>query len=98
VGIDFDGVLAYNPFRVIRAPVTFVKRKILHEHKTHFYVPKTDAERFVWAILHESSILPADGTALLQELVDEKKIEAHLVTARYGYLQKIFSDGLKVMI
>jgi uncharacterized HAD superfamily protein len=87
VGIDFDGVLAYNPFRVIRAPVTYVKRNLLGQHKTRFYIPKTSAEKFVWGILHESSIFPAQGVDLLKSLVKERKIEAHLVTARYSFLQ-----------
>lgn len=88
VGIDFDGVLAYNPLRVGRAPVTFVKRKIFGAKKTHFYIPQTPLEKFVWTILHESSVFPATGVGLLRELVEENKIEAHLVTARYGFLQK----------
>lgn len=87
VGIDFDGVLAYNPFRVVRAPITYVKRNILGENKTRFYVPKTPLERIVWAVLHESSVFPAQGVDLLRTLVKEKKIEAHLVTARYSFLQ-----------
>jgi len=88
VGIDFDGVVAYNPFRIARAPVTYVKKKIFGERKTHFYIPKTGLERFVWTILHESSVFPAIGTDLLKQMVARKQIEAHLVTARYSFLQK----------
>ncbi len=88
VGIDFDGVLAYNPFRIGRAPVTYVKRKILGERKTKFYIPQTGIERFIWTVLHESSVFPAIGVDLLRQLTQEKKIEAHLVTARYSFLQK----------
>ena len=95
VGIDFDGVLAYNPFRVARAPITYVKRKILGERKTHFYIPKTELEKFIWTILHESSVFPAIGADLLRDLTREKKIEAHLVTARYSFLQKNLYDWLK---
>lgn len=95
VGIDFDGVLAYNPFRVARAPVTYVKRKILGERKTHFYIPKTDLEKFIWTILHESSVFPAVGIDLLKRLTEEKKIEAHLVTARYSFLQQNLHKWLK---
>lgn len=88
VGVDFDGVLAYNPFRVIRAPVTYVKRNIFKNKKTQFYIPKTDVEKLVWAILHESSIFPAKGVGLLKERVQQGEIEAHLVSARYSFLQK----------
>jgi hypothetical protein len=95
VGVDFDGVLAYNPFRVIRAPVTFVKRKVFKNRKTYFYIPKTDAEKFIWAILHESSILPAQGVDLLKEKVAQGEIEAHLVSARYSFLQENLYAWLK---
>lgn len=88
VGIDFDGVLAYNPFRIVRAPVTLVKRKLLGSRETKFYIPQTDPERLIWALLHESSVFPAKGTGLLRTLVAQKKIQAHLVTARYGFLQR----------
>jgi hypothetical protein len=87
VGIDFDGVLAYNPFRVIRAPITAVKRNIFGEKNTRFYVPQTPPEKLLWTILHESSIFPAQGVSLLKQLVEEEQIEAHLVTARYSFLQ-----------
>jgi hypothetical protein len=95
VGIDFDGVLAYNPFRVVRAPVTYVKRKILRQKTTRFYIPQTGVEKALWTILHESSIFPAKGVHLLKELVREKKIDAHLVTARYSFLQKHLYEWLK---
>lgn len=88
VGIDFDGVLAYNPFRIARAPVVYIKRKLLGAKKTKFYIPTTGFEKFIWTILHESSILPAIGTELLRELVRSKYFEAHLVTARYSFLQQ----------
>ena len=39
-----------------------------------------------WEILHESSIFPAKGVDLLKKLVNDEKIEAHLVTARYSFL------------
>jgi hypothetical protein len=88
IGVDFDGVLAYNPFRVIRAPVTFIKRNVFKSKKTHFYIPQNDAEKFIWAILHESSVFPAIGVELLKERIEKGEIEAHLVSARYSFLQK----------
>jgi hypothetical protein len=87
VGIDFDGVLAYNPFRVIRAPITFVKRNVFKNKKTEFYIPQNGIERTVWKVLHESSIFPAQGVGRLQRMVDDGIIEAHLVTARYSFLR-----------
>lgn len=87
VGIDFDGVLAYNPFRIFRAPVTSFKRHFLGMKKTRFYIPKSKPEKFIWEILHESSVFPAIGVDLLKTLVTQKQIEAHLVTARFRFLQ-----------
>ncbi len=86
VGFDFDGVIAYNPFRLIRSPVTFVKRNIFGSRKLKFWYPKRRWQQIFWTILHESSIFPAKGTGLLAQLIEEKKIEAHLITARYSFL------------
>lgn len=86
VGLDFDGVVAYNPFRVCRAPLTFLKRNILGAKKLNFWYPKEKWQQIFWKILHDSSIFPAKGIDLLKELVGDKQIEAHLVTARYSFL------------
>lgn len=94
IGIDFDGVLAYNPFRVIRAPITFIKKNVLKDKKTSFYIPENEVERFIWKILHESSVFPAKGVSLLKQAVEEGTIEAHLVTGRYSFLQKNLYDWL----
>lgn len=88
VAVDFDGVLAYNPFRVVRAPITAIKRRFLGNRKTSFHIPQTLLERTVWTILHESSVFPAHGKGYLESLVMSNKIEAHLVTARYSFLQE----------
>ena len=88
VGVDFDGVLAYNPFRIARSPVVYVKRKLFGVKKTQFFIPTTGLEKFIWTILHESSVFPAIGTGLLRDLVESNHIEAHLVTARYSFLQQ----------
>jgi len=86
VGLDFDGVVAYNPFRIIRPIVAFVKSKIFGANKLVFWYPKARWQQIYWAILHESSIFPAKGIDLLKDLVDKGYIEAHLVTARYSFL------------
>ena len=41
----------------------------------------------LWSLLHESSIFPAMGVPLLEQLVVDGVVEAHLVTARYSFLQ-----------
>lgn len=86
VGLDFDGVVAYNPFRVGRPLVAFVKKQFFGVKKLRFWYPQKKWQQIFWIILHESSVYPANGVDLLQELVKEEKLEAHLVTARYSFL------------
>lgn len=86
IGLDFDGVVAYNPFRIIRAPIAAVKRDLLRIKKLSFYYPEAFWQKFIWKILHESSVFPARGVSLLQELVEKDLVEAHLITARYSFL------------
>ena len=95
IGLDFDGVVAYNPFRVIRAPITFFKRKILKKRGTRFFVPKNDWQKGLWRILHESSVFPADGVGLLKEMAKNPKYEFHLITARYSFLRGDLDKWLK---
>jgi uncharacterized HAD superfamily protein len=95
IGLDFDGVVAYNPARIIRAPITYFKKEVLGIKKLEFYIPKTSFERFVWAILHESSIFPAIGSGRLKRLSSRDNIEFHLVTARFNYLQGSVNRWLK---
>jgi len=86
LGLDFDGVVAYNPFRLVRAPWAYFKRRILKVRKLTFFYPKNNLEKYIWKILHDSSILPANGTEILEELVTGKSVEAHLITGRYRFL------------
>jgi uncharacterized HAD superfamily protein len=88
IGFDFDGVIAYNPARIVRAPVSYFKKKIFKVHKLSFFYPKNSFERWVWTILHDSSLFPAYGVDLLKEMTSSSKIEAHLITARYSFLDK----------
>lgn len=87
VGLDFDGVVAYNPARLARLPIALVKQHILGEKKISFFVPKTPFQKGLWALAHESSLFPAKGAALLRKLTGEGRIEVHLVTSRYPFLE-----------
>ena len=87
VGLDFDGVVAYNPARLARLPIALIKRHIFREKKITFFVPKTPLEKSLWALAHETSLFPARGAALLRELTREGRIEAHLVTSRFAFLE-----------
>lgn len=95
IGFDFDGVIAYNPVRLARLPISFVKQRILGIKKVSFFVPRTPLEKSLWALAHESSVFPARGAAMLRTLTKEKKIEAHLVTGRYGFLEENLLRFLK---
>jgi uncharacterized HAD superfamily protein len=88
VGIDFDGVIAYNPFRIIRAPIVYIKHNLLGVKNTRFYIPQTNFQKLIWKLMHESSFFPAKGVDLLKSLTADNVIEAHLITARYSFLQK----------
>jgi uncharacterized HAD superfamily protein len=86
VGFDMDGVLLYNPGRIIRPFVSSIKRIFLHKKKLTFYYPKTDHEKLFWRFVHKSSIYNAPGLNEITKLVEEEKIEAYLITARYNFL------------
>lgn len=87
VGFDFDGVIAYNPARLIRHPVSWVKKTVFGIEKVQFFVPKNPAERLFWSLAHETSMFPARGCGQLKELVRSGVIEAHLLTSRFGFLE-----------
>lgn len=88
IGVDFDGVVAYNPFRIIRAPIALVKRNVFGIKKLKFFVPQTPLERFIWTVVHESSFFPAIGVERLKELSKRDDVELHLITARFAFLEQ----------
>lgn len=88
IGLDFDGVIAYNPFRVVRFPIAYFKKNILGIKKLQFWYPQRQWQKIFWVILHDSSVFPANGVDLLRRLVDEGLIEAHLISARYSFLDE----------
>src|SRR3990167_3331799 len=87
VGFDLDGVLLYNPLRLGRMPVTHIKRKLFHEKRTHFHIPKGFLEETIWSLLHLSSIFLVDGLSPIEALIKQNKVEAYVITARYNFLQ-----------
>lgn len=88
VGLDFDGVVAYNPVRLARLPISAIKKHIFGIDTVSFFVPQTPFQRSLWALGHETSVFPAKGASLLRTLTSEGIIEAHLVTARFGFLEE----------
>ncbi|MCL4339378.1 hypothetical protein M1271_06865 [Patescibacteria group bacterium] len=95
IGLDFDGVVAYNPFRVVRAPWAFFKNRFLGYKKLVFFYPRNTWQQVFWRILHDSSIFPSKGVNLLRQLVKEGKFEAHLISGRYSFLDDQLNSWLK---
>lgn len=88
VGFDMDGVLLYNPLRILRPIVVFIKRYLLKRKTNRFYYPKNKFERFLWILAHKSSIVKADGLEDIYNLIRKKKIKAYIITSRYTILKK----------
>ena len=95
VGFDFDGVVAYNPVRLARFPISYFKREILGIRTMQFFVPKNSFERAFWTFGHETSMFPALGASRLRQIVKDGVIEAHLVTSRFGFLESNLRRFLK---
>lgn len=87
IGLDFDGVVAYNPVRILRPLVVFVKKYFFGQTKTHFFIPTSSLEKSVWSTIFYASLFPAPGRELLEKLVRSNRIEAHLVTARFDFMK-----------
>jgi hypothetical protein len=98
VGFDLDGVILYNPARVVRPLIAAYKRHILRQTpRTKFRIPKHQWERTVLAFLHKSSLFLAPGIEDIRQLVKEGKIEAYLITARFSFLKPDFDKWLHKM-
>ncbi len=89
VGFDFDGVIAYNPLRVIRPLMSFLKlKKMVKRDQLVFFQPSNAFEEFAWWAVHQSSFMPANGFDILKQLIKAGLIEAHLLTGRTTSLTK----------
>lgn len=95
VGFDFDGVIAYNPLRVLRAPAMAMRKFLGYNHQLRFPVPKEKTWRFLWNMAHETSFFPAYGFSELKKLLEEQRIEGYIVTGRYSFLEKSLNNWLK---
>lgn len=94
IGLDFDGVVAYNPLRIVRAPITYIKRTLFRSKKIKFYIPKSPLEKLLFYIPHQLSIFPGFGMNMLTQLVKKGIVEAHLISGRYSYLD----SGLRIWL
>jgi len=96
VGFDLDGVILYNPARIFRPVIAYIKNMLFdHKKPLKFYYPKSKIEKFFWHLFHLSSIFPAQGLDRLEKLVNDKKIKAYLITARYSFLKKDLDFWIK---
>lgn len=95
VGFDLDGVILYNPVRVLRPLSAFISKLIFKKKATNFFIPQSPVAKFIWYLLHKSSFVPARGLYELRKLVLEGKIEAHLITGRYASLTNDFQSWMK---
>ncbi|OGK49743.1 hypothetical protein A3A55_03975 [Candidatus Roizmanbacteria bacterium RIFCSPLOWO2_01_FULL_40_14] len=87
VGFDFDGVVAYNPLRVLRRPVMSLKQLIFPSSELTFPIPRQKTFRFLWELAHETSFFPAYGFSELKKLLEDKKIEGYILTGRFSFLE-----------
>jgi hypothetical protein len=97
VGFDLDGVLLYNPARIFRPMIVFIKKYLLKRDLNKFYYPKSRFEQLLWFFLHKSSVWPAPGITELKKVVKEKKIKAYIISARYESLEKDFEKWIKII-
>lgn len=95
VGFDLDGVILYNPVRVLRPLSALISKFIFKKKTTSFFIPQNPAAKFAWYLLHKTSFIPARGLNDLRKLVQEGKVEAHLVTGRYASLTQDFKNWMK---
>lgn len=95
VGFDLDGVILYNPARIIRPITSMIKHTLLHKKGLIFYYPKSHWEKTFWRILHLSSFITAPGLSDLVELAKSGKIEAYIITARFDFLKDDFHSWIK---
>ena len=95
IGFDFDGVVAYNPFRICRYPISLIKKYLFGVQRLSFWYPHKKWQQIFWIIIHESSVFPSKGVDLVQNMVKDKIIEAHLITGRYSFLDHKLNTWLK---
>lgn len=95
VGFDLDGVLLYNPARIFRPIIYFLKKYFLKRDVEKFYYPKTKLEQLIWLLLHKSSLFLQPGIKEIKDLIKQKKIKAYIVSARYEFLEKDFWSWVK---
>lgn len=94
VGFDLDGVLLYNPARIARPIIVFLKKIFLKKEVDKFHYPKTKIQKLIWLIFHKVVFGPAFGYDELKKLTTSKKIKAYIITGRNESLKNDFKEWL----
>jgi len=95
VGFDLDGVLLYNPARVVRPIIVFLKRIFFKKEIDKFHYPQTKIQKLIWLMFHKVVFGPATGYEELKKLIKSKKIKAYIITGRNESLKNDFNRWLK---
>lgn len=97
VGFDLDGVLLYNPTRIARPIIVLFKHVFIKNREKKFTIPKSKLAKFIWKLAHYSSFMTAGGLDEIERLVRAGKIEAHIITARFDFLEHDFQRKLRAL-
>ncbi|OGK20777.1 hypothetical protein A2866_00035 [Candidatus Roizmanbacteria bacterium RIFCSPHIGHO2_01_FULL_39_8] len=94
VGFDLDGVILYNPLRVLRPLAVGIKKVFVKNKARKFFVPTNPLDRAIWGFLHKTSFRKNKGLREIGDLVKNKRIEAYLITGRYSFLERDLNKWL----
>ena len=95
VGFDLDGVLLYNPARIARPVIVFIKKIFFKKEVNKFHYPKTNLQKLVWLTFHKIVFGPATGYEELKKLIKAKRIKAYIITGRNESLKNDFNRWMK---
>ncbi len=95
IGFDLDGVILYNPIRIIRPIVAFAKKIFVRKADVFTYYPKTKFERFLWMLAHKTSFFVSPGFKKIIALSKDKNIEIYLITSRFSFLKNDLENWLR---
>jgi hypothetical protein len=96
IGLDLDGVVLFNPIRIFRPFTGLIKPLIFKKNKSNeFYFPHTSIEKFVWRLLHKTSLWPAKGMDEIIKMSKKNNVKLYLITSRYDFLKEDFEEWVK---
>jgi len=95
IGFDLDGVILYNPIRIVRPIVTLAKKILFKKPEVFTYFPKSRFEQLLWTWAHKTSFFVSPGFSKIKELAKDKNVEIYLITSRFSFLKKDLDKWLK---